>query len=453
MRGHREAGGFGASGISRRDFLRRAGKVGLALGAAGSLGSLTACGGSQETEEPAPKGTKVSGDLTYVYFGGAEQRKLWQSIVDLFQEEYPDVRVKANGIAADSWSAFFDTVSVRIAGGQVPDVVRVATEGQRLFASRGVAMPIDEYIERDKDYIQGYYDDISPKLIEVNKKYSSPGENTYYLPGEFNPMCVWYSTELFQQAGVEEPNDDWTWDDFLAAAEELTKPGEVFGMHVPPAYFASLMPWLLTNGASTMNADWTESTVASPEAVESVRFMRSLVEEGISPKPGGEYDPFTAMSQGKLAMFGGGRWPIISMRNLDYVDKVKIVAWPQKEGKGSPLGWDGYAIMKESENKEAAWAFAKFMTTRKANERFAQLGGTEVPPRRSVAMSDAFLSNSPEGSKKLYEALDYATAIPSPNKGSVIEQDIIDTLTQILAGNAEPEEGLQQLDQKIQSNL
>ena len=64
-----------------------------------------------------------------------------------------------------------------------------------------------------------------------------------------------------------------------------------------------------------------------------------------------------------------------------------------------------------------------------------------------------FTENSPEGSENLYEALEYATAIPSPSEGSVIEQDIIDTYTQILAGNAEPEAALKELDQKIESNL
>jgi multiple sugar transport system substrate-binding protein len=54
---------------------------------------------------------------------------------------------------------------------------------------------------------------------------------------------------------------------------------------------------------------------------------------------------------------------------------------------------------------------------------------------------------------KLYEALDYATPIPSPDAGNIIEQDIIDTFTQILAGNTTPEEGLTALDQQIESNL
>jgi multiple sugar transport system substrate-binding protein len=447
---------YGAKTISRREFLRRAGTAGLGIGAAGALVPLSiSCGGPQGGggEGPAPKGTKISGGLTLVYLGTAEQQEAWKALFELFREEYPDVHLNANGIPADNWSAFFDTVSTQIAGGKVPDVVQVATEGQRLFASRGLALPIDEYIERDRDYIQEYYDDIHPGLVEWNKKYSSLDGNTYYLPGEFNTMCVWYNTQLVQEAGVDEPTDNWTWDDFLFAAQEITTPGEVFGMHVPPEYFTGIMPWLLTNGASTLNDKWTESTVDTTQSVEAFDFMRSLVEEQISPSPGGTFDPYSATAQGKLAMFGGGRWPVINMRDLDFVEEMKIVAWPQEEEKGSPVGWNGYPIMKESQNPEAAWAFVKFIASKRASEYFAKQGGTIVPPRRSVAMSEAFLSNAPEGSEKLYEALDYATPIPSPNEGSVIEQEIIDTTTQILTGNVDAKVALGQLDKTIQSEL
>jgi multiple sugar transport system substrate-binding protein len=182
--------------------------------------------------------------------------------------------------------------------------------------------------------------------------------------------------------------------------------------------------------------------------------MRSLVEQKISPPPGGTFDRFTAAAQGKLAMFGGGRWPIINMRALNTVDKMKVAQWPQKTQKGSPVGWDGYGILKDSPNKEAAWAFVKFTTSKQAGEYFvAQGGGTTVPLRKSVANGGAYLSNAPKGIEKLYTALDYATPIPSPDKGNIIQKDIEDAWAQMLAGNVSVEQGLAQLDQKIKANL
>ncbi|GHO96887.1 sugar ABC transporter substrate-binding protein [Reticulibacter mediterranei] len=444
---------FHDNSLSRRSFVRGMSYTGLtALGASSILAACGGDSGADESSKPAPKGSKVSGALTLVYMGTAEQQKSWNALFELFRKDYPDVKFTAKGIPSSNWAAFFDTVSTQIAGGQVPDVIQVATEGQRLFASRGLVEPIDAYLARDKDELADFFSDIHPNLVKWNKM-SSPDGKTYYLPGEFNTMCMWYNADMFQKVGVDEPNDSWKWDDFMAAAKKLTVPGKVFGYVAAPEYFASIMPWLLTNGASTLNADWTKSTVNTPQAVEAAKFMRSMVEQQISPAPGGTFDAFTATAQGKLAMFGGGRWPVISMRNLNMVSKMKIVAWPQKTQKGSPIGWNAYPIMKASKNKEAAWAFVKFITSKKASEYFSQQGGTIVPPRKSVATSDVFLANAPAGSEKLYEALEYSTPIPSPDKGNLVQKDIEDTWKQLLSGNVPVEQALAQLDQKIQANL
>ncbi|PLS86299.1 MAG: sugar ABC transporter substrate-binding protein [Actinobacteria bacterium] len=458
----------GGEKISRRDFLRRSGYTGLAIaggglaaacGAGGSEGNGTSGntavqGGPAATTGSSSGGTGgASGAVTFTVWGDAEAAAGYKTLVDAFKKEHPNIDLRIQPVPGESWAGFFDAVSTRIAGGQIPDVIRVATEGQRLFTSRGLVEPLDPYIDTDRGELQEFFDDVHPNLMEWTRSLSSTDGKTYYLPHGFNTMCMWYSKPLFQQAGLKEPTDDWTWNDFLYAAEKVTKPGRVFGMHMPPAYFSGAMPWLLTNGASTMNADWTKSTVADPKAIQAANFMRSLIEKGISPKPGGEYDAFGAMAQGRLAMFGAGRWPTGAMRELNYVDKIGIVAWPQKERKGSPVGWDAHPIMKDSQNKDAAWEFVKFLASKRAQEIEVLQGGATVPPRRSVAQSEAFLGNAPEGMTKLYEALSYATPIPSPNKGNVIERDIIDTFTQILAGNAKPEQALKELDQKIQANL
>jgi multiple sugar transport system substrate-binding protein len=401
----------------------------------------------------AAKRAQVSGSVTFTIWAEAVETASWDPIVAAFNEGQPDIEVEVQAVPAESWAGFFDAVSTRIAGGQIPDIVRVATEGQRLFASRGLVEPLDAYLERDAAELQEFFDDVHPNLVEWTRTLSSTDGKTYYLPHGFNTMCLWYSTEIFQAAGVAEPTDEWTWDEFLAAAQALTQPGQVFGMHVPPAYFVSVMPWFLTNGASTLSADWTTSTVAEPPAVEAAQWMRSLVEQEISPNPGGEFDALGLMAQGRLAMFGGGRWPTAGIRELEYVDKVKLVAWPRKVGQGSPVGWDAHPIMTASENKDASWEFVKFLASTRAQEIEVGQGGPTVPPRRSLAQGEAFLNDAPEGMGKLYDALEYATPIPSPDKGNVIEQDIIDTFTQILAGNREAQEALTELDEKIRANL
>jgi multiple sugar transport system substrate-binding protein len=402
----------------------------------------------------ALSGAKVSGTVDVVIFGTAPQQfQMWDKLFALFRQQHPDVKLKIRGIAAPDWATYFDTVNTQIAGGKVPDIVQVATEGQRLFVSNNLVAPIDEYLHRDAHELAGYFADVDPNFVKLVNTYENRGGHKYYLPGAFNTMLIWYSIPAFQKAGLPAPKPGWTWNEFLSSCQQLVKSGTQYAMFAQPEYFTGIMPWLLTNSANVVNTGWTKATVNSAHAVEAVTFMRQLVEQKLSPAPGGQFDAFGAMAQGKLAMFGAGRWPIVSMRPLNYAGKIGIVDWPQKTKKGSPVGWNSYPIMKGSKNKEAAWALVKFLTTTKAIARFAQLGGTIVPERKSVAHSNAFLANSPRGTIKLYNALSYATPIPGPNKENLVELAIKDALASILAGTTDVKSGLSRLEAKIQSEL
>ena len=438
--------------LGRRNFLKGVGYGGLALA---GTGLLAACGdqssNSSNSSQIAPRGSKISGALTLAYLGTADQQVVWKKLFALFQQQYPDVQLTAQANDSNNWAVYFNSISTQIAGGKVPDVVQVATEGQRLFASRGLVAPIDAYLARDKADLTTYYADTPANLLQLVAQ-SSPGGKTYYLPDVYNPMCVWYNVEMFQKAGVDEPDDSWTWDDFLAIARKIVKPG-VYAMYAQPTYFTGIMPWVLTNGGNVLNSDWSKSTVTDPTVVEAMAFMRQMVAEGISPAPGGTFDEYGAMAQNKLAMFGGGCWPIINIRELNMVNKVKIVAWPRKAKQGSPLGFNAYPIMQASQNKEAAWAFAKFMVSKEANTLLVENGGTGVPLSQSIVNSNAFLDNTPVGMDKLYPALAYGTLLPAPNKENVVELAIDNVSSQVLTGNVTPAQGMSQLDQQITAAL
>jgi multiple sugar transport system substrate-binding protein len=396
--------------------------------------------------------SQVEGKITLAYLGTADQQEAWKALFKMFSETYPNIQLEATGNPVNNWAGFFDAISTQIAGGQIPDIIQVATEGQRLFASRGLVEPIDDLLARDEAELADFFADIHPNLIEWNKTYSSPDGQTYYLPGEFNTMCMWYNAEVLAAAGAAEPTDDWTWDDFMAIGQKVVDAGN-FAYAASPGYFAGVMPWLLTNGASSLSDDWKTATINTPAAIEAATFLRDLVANKFSPELGGTFDPVAASADGKLAMFGGGRWPVINVRKLNFIDKCKIAPWPKKVQQGSPVGWNAYPIMKGTKNKEAAWAFVKFITSKQASEYFATQGGTIVPPRKSVAESDAFLSNAPAGSEKLYAALEYSIPIPSPDKGNLVQTDIEEAFTEIMSGDSDPTEALNDLNEKVQDNL
>ena len=62
-------------------------------------------------------------------------------------------------------------------------------------------------------------DDYFPSQL-ATAQYSG---KTYGLPWIAQPVMLYYNPKLFADAGVEPPDENWTWDDFKAAAAKLTK--------------------------------------------------------------------------------------------------------------------------------------------------------------------------------------------------------------------------------------
>ena len=62
-----------------------------------------------------------------------------------------DIKVEVQGIPANSWGELMQAISVNIAGGDVPDIADIASEGQRSLRPPVLFIPIDEYLERDKE--------------------------------------------------------------------------------------------------------------------------------------------------------------------------------------------------------------------------------------------------------------------------------------------------------------
>ncbi len=416
--------------------------------ALGLLGGTAAGAGLTGCSPGGPGGDEVQ----FMYYGDAQSLPRYQKLFADFNQIHPEIKLKASNVPADNWAAFANAITTRIAGGLSPDVVDIATEGQRIFASKGLLEPLDPYIERDKAELDDFFTDLNPSLKEYNLRYgSAEGKTTYFMPGGFNTMALYVNIDTFRKAGLEPPDDDWTWDDFRAAGIALRDRLDAFLVPVSEAYFVCVMPWLTTNGASTFNEDWTVPTFDSEPAIEAARFAKALIDEGLSPKPGGESDAPTQLARGQLACLPAGRWVLSQLQDLDLIKSLRVVPWPKKVSRGTPVGWDAFPIMKESRKKEQAWTFIKFLVSRQCNSFFAT--GSSVPPRRSGATSAEYLDNAPEGSKLFFESMEYATPIPSPNRGPEAQTIIEEAWLSVVSGTRDVVEGLKSANERLRGLL
>ncbi|GAB3745006.1 ABC transporter substrate-binding protein [Microlunatus parietis] len=431
---------------TRRIGRRAALGLGAAALSAGGTFTLTSCGGSSG-------GAPGKSTVTFVFYGDADRQKEYQALFNAFTQANPDIAIKAQGVPAATWADFLNTISTRLAGGQQIDTVLVATEGQRLFASKGLLEPLDDYLAKDQAFVDELYQDTPPQLITWLKEFASPDGKTYYMPLAYNTMAMYVALDVFKAAGLDLPDEEWTWDDFRQAGRTIKDKTGAFLMPSGSGYFVNVMPWLVTNGTSTMDPTWTQSTFGSPEAIEALTFVRSLIVDGLSPKPGGTFDAGTQLSRGKLACLGGGRWPTPDLQRLKVAERVQLYRWPKNKAAGAPVGWEGIPILKNSKNKDAAWSFIKFLMSEPFGDAFTKSQSTSVPARISDATGKDFLAKAPKNSELLYEQLEFATPVPSPERATECQKVIEEAWLQGITGNKTPEAALGEAHAKLQELL
>ncbi|CCH71774.1 Extracellular solute-binding protein family 1 [Nostocoides australiense Ben110] len=417
--------------------------------------------------------------LTVAILGTNQDAEARQNLVTAFRQIHPDIKVRIQAVQGQDWSNFFAKILTMVAAGTPPDVCVVATEGAQLFADR-LAEPLDTYVQRDKDVMQDYFDDVHPSLVEA---FMYKG-NLYQLPIDFNAANIYYNTGTFEKAGVDRPADTWTTDDFLRIARQLRQ-----GNDAPfvPFYWTNRLwggcvPWLYINDTSflketkaaggdwlwsTFYADdpaaagrsggylWEESNALDPKVEESFEFLRTLVSEGLgtSPAQGGGNELVAQFAGGSIGMTpAGGFWvqglSEAGMKENDF----DVQFFPKWASQHHQLGAAGYAIMRTSKRKDEAWEWVKFCTSREGMHLAFPTPNT-TPTRRSMCNAQLYAGKGPQHWQVFYDTLDKvgASPIPAPPQQAAVDTALIkNVLGAVTAGSRQGLRGnLQTLDRDL----
>jgi multiple sugar transport system substrate-binding protein len=388
-----------------------------------------------------------SGEITFVFWeNNTSARAGWEGHVARFNEIYPDVTVNLIGVPGEIWSDYLQGTATLIAGGETPDIIWVATEGVRFLVDLGLMTPLDDLIAQEGDALQPYFDDIAPALLDSMRV----DDSLYFLPFSWNNMVMFYNKAMFDAAGVEYPSNDWTREDFLAAARALTADrdgdgnNDQFGFAGSGGGLFTTIPWVLANGTSIVSDDFCAPNLTDPGVIEAVQFLYDLTYvEKVAPAPGTLTDAGLQFINGDVAMFGGGRWPIIQLFAEGFED-FDVAPWPGNPEQTTIYGVDGFGIFQSSQNPAASWEFLKFMSSADVQQL---LVGTEnsplgnIPALRSVA--DGISQFPPANYGIYYGSLDgNVRLVPSPPRFNELESIFMRYYNQVMADEISVEDAM-----------
>lgn len=373
--------------------------------------------------------------------------------IERFASQYPNVTVVPMfGTPANGWGEYSNGFLNELATGNKIDLFATAIEGFAEIASKGILVNLDEVVAQNPD-AAAVFEEIDANLLDGMRSRET-GELNYF-PTEWNNIVVYYNMDMFDEAGIAYPSDDWNWEDFLAAAKATTvrdDSGEVtqFGFAFPSGNFG-LQPWLLTNDTGYLASDWKTVTVMTPEFRESLEFMHSVIHEhGAAPifsRSGYQDDKFAAK---QIAMFTAGHWPVPEVK-ASGLTRVGVVSFPRNKSASTVFGIGGIGILKGSENPELAWEFLREITGEVYQQELAD-SERSIPSWRRFATTPEWTAY-PENSEIFYASAATAIAVPSPSNFAQMEEIFMRHLEAYLTDNQDIDATIEGMNREMTRSM
>lgn len=399
--------------------------------------ALSACGGGNtstsvkqegntagESKTPVKDGEQVT--LNYAIWDSNQEKGL-RVIADEFEASHPGIKIK---IEIAGWSDYWTMLEAGATGGSLPDVFWMHSNEIYRYASNGMLLDLTDKISSSDQVDLSKFPEGLVKIYNFNGK-------QYAVPKDFDTIGLWYNKTMFDEAGIEYPNDSWTWDDLYNAAKALTKDGK-YGILAPLHNQEGYYNFVYQNGGTIITDD-KKSGYDDPKTIEALEFYVKLIRDGLSPEVYGDSERAEAMQNGLAAMGFFGSWNLTSFTENEFMaQNFDVSVLPKKEKQASIYNGLGNAIAHNTKHPEEAWKFVEYLGSKEGQDRQAELG---VAISAYEGSAKLWLdSNKTFNIKAFVDMVDYGVIRPYSNTTATWEDKAYEALKPAFTGKISVDE-------------
>lgn len=406
---------------------------------------LAGCGGPSRKEGPT--------EIKVTFWGSPEEVQIITHSIEGWQKTHPEIKVV---FEHTPYSGYDSKILTRIAGGAAPDIITTEVDYFVTFASKGVLEDLTPSVQQDPDF---RLSDFFPQIVD---RFTVNGK-LYAIPRDVAPFaCVFYNKDLFDQAGLAYPTEDWVWEDLLRLARALTKT-DANGRIVQYGFYGwAWKNFIYGNGGALVDdvARPTQTRIADPLTIEGLQFYADLANlYHVMPTPtalanlGMGVDLMFA--SGRLAMFLSGIWETPLLRNYNFRWDVAMFPKNRAGVRAFGTGGSGYAILRSSRHKKEAWEIIKALTGSEGQARLAERGLAQ-PARIAVAESEHWATHPapPANKGMLNQAVQHVIFDPfHPRWREIQDKLLFPKFEVVFAGKQSAEEAARELEPKVNDLL
>lgn len=407
--------------LSRRRFLQL---VGAGAASAAVLAACQVPGAAPSVvgeTGAAPAQEEVT--LSFGHHWEAAFRPRQEEFDRRYAERHPGVRFE---YTYNTWSEHNQIVPTWAAAGTLPDIIYVHGRYAFPWNHEGIMISTQDFIDNDPEFnVAGIWEE-ALRLYRYNGK-------QYEIPYDHGPIILGYNKDLFDEAGLDYPNENWTWDDFLEAAIALTKENQwgyggyynqIVQIGGNELGISLIGPW----GGEVFDETETKILIDSDEARTAIKWWADLIHvHKVAPQPAQAQaipaGPWVAGMTGMFALASWGTPTLIQSANFAW-DVAPWPIGPVRRICGS-FG-SGFGITRDSKHPEAAWQYLREYLSKEGMEFMWGESGRGSPARKEAYDSWLNSPGAPANAKYYLDALDnYAvTGRPYQTLASGEVQDV-----------------------------
>ena len=378
--------------MNRREFL-------LLTGAASGAALLAACQPKETptaapavaTEAPPVEPTEApppAEKVTIEFLGEPGTADLRAEEQEKFQAENPNIEWVQ--VEQPETVSRLEQLLTLVAAGTPPDCARVESDVYRTFCKYELLLAITENIKADPELSKPDY------WIQPQESDRCVYEGEWYGIGScWVAPHFYYNKELFDELGVEPPSNDpdeaWTWDEFLGIARQLTvdtngnHPGEA-GFDVDsvdrwgaywPTWWIPLHAAVQSNGADWVDPQTGKIALDNPAAMEALQRVADLtlvhqvaLSQAAFETLGMAEADF--LSTKKVGLYNTGSWSVNWLWQIEGGLGTGVL--PKMTRPATDMQAHLIVIVKETEHPDEVWKLIRFLSLPWFQERYCQAG-------------------------------------------------------------------------------
>ena len=158
--------------------------------------------------------------------------------------------------------------------------------------------------------------------------------------------------------------------------------------------------------------------------------------------------------QDKLAFMSAGMWQVNALKNADFpVDDYDVVDLPIVKEDKAVIGVGGAPIFAASEHQDAAWEFAKFLSSKDFQDTFIVEDGWSIPAVKFAADTLAAKDFAPAHADLFYASAQKGVMVPAPQEYGAIESVLLREFGAAMANMKTMEEAMAAAEEEINAEI